>query len=109
MGGGKPGPVHGSPSPSSVFYCRRLVPASASRVAGLLKRWMDDGSGIWGIALFALVHPCHDLARARVAADDRRGYALWCLARHIARDRVRALLERRRLFSAIDDADDDEG
>lgn len=103
-----------------------LLPMSEWLV--LFERWIT-GLGIWGVALFALVYILATISLApewplTIAAGFF--YGAWgfpiavltatiaaslafTIARHLARDRVRALLERRRVFSAIDDAVAEEG
>ena len=95
---------------------------------GLFERWIT-GLGAWGIALFTLVYVLATISLApewplTIAAGLL--YGAWgfpitlvtatiaaslafLIARHFARDRVRSLLERRRVFSAIDDAVAEEG
>jgi uncharacterized membrane protein YdjX (TVP38/TMEM64 family) len=94
----------------------------------VFEKWIT-GLGIWGVALFALIYILATISLApewplTVAAGLL--YGAWgfpitlitattaaslafLIARHFARDRVRSLLERREIFSAIDDAVAEEG
>lgn len=94
----------------------------------LLELWIT-GLGIWGVVLFTLVYilatislaPEWPLTMAAGMLYGAWGFPItvltatvaaalaFLIARHLARDRVRSLLERRRLFSAIDDAVAEEG
>jgi uncharacterized membrane protein YdjX (TVP38/TMEM64 family) len=95
---------------------------------GLFERWIT-GLGAWGVALFALIYILATISLApewplTIAAGLL--YGAWgfpislgtatiaaslalLIARRFARDRVRSLLKRRRIFSAIDDAVAEEG
>jgi uncharacterized membrane protein YdjX (TVP38/TMEM64 family) len=92
------------------------------------ERWIT-GLGIWGVALFALVYILATISLApewplTIAAGLL--YGVWgfaitvvtatiaaalafLIARYLARTKVRSLLERRRIFFAIDDAVAEEG
>ena len=107
---------------------RRLVSVPAALVAETCERWIA-GLGIWGVALFALVYilaiislapewpltivagllygvwgAATTVVRARIGAS-----VALLIARYVARAEVHPLLERRRIFSAIDDAVAEEG
>jgi uncharacterized membrane protein YdjX (TVP38/TMEM64 family) len=92
------------------------------------ERWIT-GLEVWGVALFALVYilatislaPEWPLTMAAGLLYGVWGFAItvvtatiaasvaFLIARYLARAKVRSLLERRRIFSAIDDAVAEEG
>jgi uncharacterized membrane protein YdjX (TVP38/TMEM64 family) len=118
-----------------IFLAVVLIAAGAAWLLLPLREWLElferwiIGLGAWGVALFALVYILATISLApewplTVAAGLL--YGAWgfpitvvtatiaaslafLIARHFARDRVRSLLERRRVFSAIDDAVAQEG
>jgi uncharacterized membrane protein YdjX (TVP38/TMEM64 family) len=118
-----------------IFLAVVLIAAGASWLLlplrewlGLFERWIT-GLGAWGVALFALIYILATISLApewplTIAAGLL--YGAWgfpitlvtatsaaslafLIARHFGRDKVRSLLERRRIFSAIDDAVAEEG
>jgi uncharacterized membrane protein YdjX (TVP38/TMEM64 family) len=92
------------------------------------QRWIT-GLGIWGVALFTLIYVLATISLApewplTIAAGlvyGARGFPVvliaatiaaslaFLIARHLARDRVQPILERSRIFAAIDDAVAEEG
>lgn len=94
----------------------------------VFERWIA-GLGVWGVALFALVYVLATITLApewpltilagliygawgfpiTLVTATLAATAAFLIARHFARRRVRALIERRRIFAAIDAAIAEDG